>query len=88
MAHAGWFGAHVVLCVAQFVAHAAAFVMQLNQALGYKIEIEHFRRIRTDCSETVPGCNMVITILPIGFCWVPQLLHSSHVCAGKDVLAD
>lgn len=34
------------------------WLTQLNQALGYKVEIEHFRRIRTDCSETVPGCNM------------------------------
>lgn len=34
------------------------WLTQLNQALGYKAEIEHFRRIRTDCSDTVPGCNM------------------------------
>ena len=34
------------------------WLTQLNQALGYKAEIEHFRRIRTDCSEAVPGCNM------------------------------
>ena len=34
------------------------WLTQLNQALGYKAEIEHFRRIRTDCSATVAGCNM------------------------------
>tara|TARA_B110000208_G_scaffold175619_1_gene221343 strand:- start:558 stop:3725 length:3168 start_codon:yes stop_codon:yes gene_type:complete len=34
------------------------WLTQLNQAEGYKHEIEHFRRIRTDCSENVPGCNM------------------------------
>lgn len=34
------------------------WMTQLNQALGYKIEVEYFRAIRTDCSETVPGCNM------------------------------
>eukprot|EP00750_Incisomonas_marina_P005964 INCI14258.2.p1 GENE.INCI14258.2~~INCI14258.2.p1 ORF type:complete len:545 (-),score=88.70 INCI14258.2:874-2508(-) len=34
------------------------WLSQLNQALGYKAEVEHFRRIRTDCSENVPGCNM------------------------------
>eukprot|EP00041_Stephanoeca_diplocostata_P022641 m.542306 g.542306 ORF g.542306 m.542306 type:complete len:1018 (+) comp22116_c1_seq1:202-3255(+) len=34
------------------------WLTQLNQALGYKKEVESFRRIRTECSETVPGCNM------------------------------
>jgi hypothetical protein len=34
------------------------WLTQLNQALGYKAEVEHFRRIRTDCSAEVPGCNM------------------------------
>jgi hypothetical protein len=34
------------------------WLTQLNQAEGYKHEIEHFRRIRTDCSEKVAGCNM------------------------------
>lgn len=34
------------------------WLTQVNQAQGYKNEVEHFRRIRTDCSETVPGCNM------------------------------
>ena len=34
------------------------WLSQLNQALGYKAEVEHFRRLRTDCSAAVPGCNM------------------------------
>lgn len=34
------------------------WMTQINQALGYKNEIEHFRRIRTECTEDIPGCNM------------------------------
>lgn len=34
------------------------YLTQVNQAYGYKTEVEQLRRIRTECSETVPGCNM------------------------------
>merc|ERR1711988_1129467 len=34
------------------------WLSQLNQAVGYKTETEHFRRIRTLCSKDTPGCNM------------------------------
>ena len=34
------------------------WMSQLNQALGYKAETEHFRRIRTECDAATPGCNM------------------------------
>ena len=34
------------------------WLSQLNQALGYKVEVEHFRRIRTECDAVTPGCNM------------------------------
>ena len=34
------------------------YLSQVNQAYGYKTEVEHFRRLRTTCSEAVPGCTM------------------------------
>ena len=34
------------------------WMTQVNQAVGYKVEVEHFRRIRSECSATLPGCNM------------------------------
>jgi beta-mannosidase len=34
------------------------WMTQINQAVGYKVEVEHFRRIRSECSADTPGCNM------------------------------
>lgn len=34
------------------------YMSQVNQAYGYKKEVEHFRRLRTQCTATVPGCTM------------------------------
>ncbi len=34
------------------------YMSQVNQAYGYKKEVEHFRRLRTQCTEAIPGCTM------------------------------
>ena len=34
------------------------YLSQINQAYGYKVEVEHFRRSRTQCTADVPGCTM------------------------------
>ena len=70
------------------------WLTQLNQALGYKAEIEHFRRIRTDCSQSVPGCNMVCissVVTPLHVCRCTELCRGSFGLLppiGSYVLAD
>eukprot|EP00052_Salpingoeca_macrocollata_P019154 m.158510 g.158510 ORF g.158510 m.158510 type:complete len:637 (-) comp20881_c0_seq3:84-1994(-) len=34
------------------------YLSQVYQAYCYKIETEHFRRLRTECTDKQPGCNM------------------------------
>jgi hypothetical protein len=52
---------------------------QVNQAVGYKVEVEHFRRIRSECSVDTPGCNMGRMYWQVA--WVEYC--TVHVLAGS-----